>query len=223
MNNTSNSNSKAKLICIIAGLLVVILAIALAFTFISKPQQNKDNKATEITEVDTKQNEQQTVTKDIKTTVKDSTYKEAIHEEADQNNEAEQAGDMNGDTSEGVEITDEMKEYTESPESQIDESDNTAEEPKQEEVYTPAPEVKVDDTPEPAPAPEDSSNSNSGSDDNFWGSDDSFTDSWNNIDSKENGWGDTKGWTWQGDVFSDTPEGQTYGDPGWKANGTWHY
>lgn len=189
MNNTSNSKSKAKLIIIIAGLLLVILAIALAFTFISKPQQNKDNKATEITEVDTKQNEQQTVTKDIKTTVKDSTYKEAIHEEADQNNEAEQAGDMNGDTSEGVEITDEMKEYTESPESQIDESDNTAEwseEPKQEEVYIPAAE------------PADNTPASSGSDDSFWGSEGDFMKSWDDIPEGQTygstGWEPAGGW-----------------------------
>lgn len=130
-------------------------------------------------------------------------YGEAIPEEVDQNSEnIESAGDMNGDTSEGVEITDEMKEYNESPESQIDESDNTAEwsdEPKQEEVYVPSaePEVKVDDTPAPTPepAPTDNTPTSSG-DDSFWGSDDSFTDSWNNIDSKENGWGDTTGWTW---------------------------
>lgn len=74
-------------------------------------------------------------------------YGEAVPEEVDQNNDTEQAGDMNGDTTEGVEITDEMKEYNESPESQVTEEDNTAEEPKQEDVYVP------DNTPAPAPAP----------------------------------------------------------------------
>ena len=175
MNNTSNSDSKAKLIVIIVSLFVVI-----ALTFILKQYQNKV--ITEITESNTKQN----TPKDIKTTVQDSTHEEAIPEEADQSNEnIESAGDMNGDTTDGVEITDEMKEYNESPESQIDETDNTAEEPKQEEVYTPAPEVKVDDTPstpEPAPAPEDSSN-NSGLD---WG--DSSADSNVNWDPTGSGW-----------------------------------
>mgnify|MGYP002769168252 CR=1 FL=1 len=136
-------------------------------------------------------------------------YGEAIPEEVDQNSEnVESAGDMNGDTSEGVEISEELKNYNESPESQVTEEDNIAEwseEPKQEEVYTPAPEVKVDDTPTseptpaPEPAPEDSSNSNSGSDDSFWGSDGGFTDSWNNIDSTEHGstgWDPAGGWNW---------------------------
>lgn len=122
-------------------------------------------------------------------------YGEAIPEEVDQTSEAEQAGDMNGDTTTGVEITDEMKEYNESPESTVTEEDNTAEEPKQEDVYTPAPEVKVDDTPstpEPAPAPEDSSN-NSGLD---WG--DSSTDTNVNWDSTGSGWlpEGTEGYEW---------------------------
>lgn len=202
MNNTSKSNSKAKLICIIAGLLVVILAIALAFTFISKPQQTKD---TEDTEIYTKQNEsyeQQTVTKDIKTNVKDSSYGEAIPEEADQSSKnIEQAGDMNGDTTTGVEISEELREYNES---QVTEEDNTAEwteEPKQEDVYVPVAESEVDNT--PASAPEDNnSNSNSDyssldSDDSFWGSEGDFMKSWDDIpEGPTYGWGDTKGWTW---------------------------
>lgn len=129
-------------------------------------------------------------------------YGEAVPEEVDQNSEnVESAGDMNGDTTEGVEITDEMKSYNESPESAITEEDNIAEEPKQEEVYVPDSTPRVDDTPEPAttpepaPAPED--NSNSGSDDSFWGG--------------------------TGNVFSDTPEGDSYGDDGWKANGNWSW
>ena len=117
-------------------------------------------------------------------------YGENIPEEADQSNEnVEQAGDMNGDTSEGVEISEELKKYNESPESQIDESDNTAEwteEPKQEEVYVPDSTPQVDDTPapapEPAPTPEDSSN-NSGLD---WG--DSSADSNVNWNSTGSGW-----------------------------------
>lgn len=125
-------------------------------------------------------------------------YGEAVPEEADQSSEeVEQAGDMNGDTSEGVEITDEMKEYNESPESQIDESDNTAEEPKQEEVYVPAaePEVEVDNTPAPAPepaitpeAPADNTPASSGSDDSFWGSDGDFNTSGIDIDTGGYGW-----------------------------------
>lgn len=137
-------------------------------------------------------------------------YGENIPEEADQTSEAEQAGDMNGDTSEGVEITDEMKEYNESPESTVTEEDNTAEwveEPKQEEVYVPAaepaPEVKVDDTPTPepapTPAPADNTPASSGSDDSFWGSDGDFNTSGIDVD--------TGG----------------YGDDGWKANGTWNW
>ena len=176
MNNTSNSNSKAKIIGIIAGLLVVILALLLAFTFILKQHQNKV--ITETAEINTKQN----TPKDIKTTIQDSTSKESLPEEADKtSDEAEQAGDMNGDTTTGVEITDEMKEYNESPESAITEEDNIAEEPKQEEVYTPAPEVKVDNTPapEPTPTPEDNSN-NSGLD---WG--DSSSNSNVNWDSSQ--------------------------------------
>lgn len=187
MNNTSKSNSKAKLICIIAGLLVVILAIALAFTFISKPQQTKD---TEDTEIYTKQNEsyeQQTVTKDIKTNVKDSTYGEAIPEEADQSSKnIEQAGDMNGDTSEGVEISEELREYNES---QVTEEDNTAEwteEPKQEDVYVPATEPQVDNTPstpEAAPTPEPAPADNSDLD---WGdSSDGSNVDW---ESPSSGW-----------------------------------
>ena len=183
MNNTSNSNSKAKLIGIIAGLLIVILAIVIAFTFISKPQPNKDTK---VVESNTKQNEhyeQQNVDKDIKTSVKDSTYGEAVPEEADQSNEdVEQAGDMSGDTTTGVEITDEMKEYNESPESQVTEEDNTTEwteEPKQEEVYVPSAEPEVDNTPS---APEDNSN-NSGLD---WG--DSSSNSNIDWDSTGSGW-----------------------------------
>lgn len=228
MNNTSNSNSKAKLIGIIAGLLVVILTVAIALTFILKQHQNKV--ITETAEINTKQN----MTKDIKTTIQDSTSKESIPEEADKtSDEAEQAGDMNGDTTTGVEITDEMKEYNESPESTVTKEDNTAEcteEPKQEEVYVPDSTPRVDDTPQvdntpvPTPTPEapaDNTPASSGSDDSFWGGSDTNQDI--NWDSEEHGWGDTKGWTWQGDVFSDTPEGQTYGDPGWKANGTWHY
>lgn len=130
-------------------------------------------------------------------------YGEAVPEEVDKNSEAEQAGDMNGDTTEGVEIPDEMKEYNEKPESQIDESDNTAEEPKQEDVYVPDNTPQVNDTPEPAttpepaPAPEapaDNTPASSGSDDSFWGGSDTNQDI--NWDSEEHGWGDTKGWTW---------------------------
>lgn len=138
-------------------------------------------------------------------------YGEVVPEEVDQTSEAEQTGDMNGDTSEGVEITDEMKEYNESPESTVTEEDNTAEwteEPKQEDVYVPAaePEVDIDNTPAPAPepaptpeAPSDNPPASSSSDDSFWGSDGDFTDSWNNIDSTE------------------------HGDDGWKANGEWSW
>ena len=193
MNNTSKSNSKAKLIGIIAGLLVVILAIVIAFTFISKPQPNKD---TEAIENNTKQNEhyeQQNVDKDIKTSVKDSTYGEAIPEEADQSNEADSVGDMNGDTTEGVEITDEMKSYNESPESTVTEEDNTTEEPKQEDVYVP------DNTPQVDNTPADNTPTSSGSDDSFWGSDGGFNDNWNNIDSTEHGstgWDPAGGWNW---------------------------
>ena len=130
-------------------------------------------------------------------------YGEAIPEEVDQSSEeVEQAGDMNGDTTEGVEITDEMKSYNESPESQIDESDNTAEwteEPKQEDVYIPAaePEVGVDNTPapapEPAPTPEPVPSDNSGLD---WG--DSSADSNVNWDSTGSGWlpEGTEGYEW---------------------------
>lgn len=125
-------------------------------------------------------------------------YGENIPEEADQQVDEAEAGDMNGDTSEGVEISEELKNYNESPESQIDETDNTAEwseEPKQEEVYTPAPEVKVDDTPSTPEAPVDNTPASSGSDDSFWGgSGDVFSDT---SEGFENGWGDTKGWTWQ--------------------------
>ena len=134
-------------------------------------------------------------------------YGEAVPEEVDQSNEnIESAGDMNGDTSEGVEITDEMKEYNESPESTVTEEDNTAEEPKQEDVYVPSAEPDVDNTPStpeaPATTPEapaDNTPASSGSDDSFWGSDGDFTDSWNNIDSTE------------------------HGDDGWKANGEWSW
>lgn len=206
MNNTSKSNSKAKLICIIAGLLVVILAIALAFTFISKPQQTQD---TEDTEIYTKQNEakdteinQEADTKGINSEIIDSTSQS---KEADKSSEnIEQAGDMNGDTSEGVEISEELREYNES---QVTEEDNTAEwteEPKQEDVYVPAAESEVDNT--PAPAPEDNnSNSNSDyssldSDDSFWGSDGGFMKSWDDI-----------------------PEGPTHGSTGWDPAGGWHY
>lgn len=193
MNNTSNSKSKAKLICIIAGLLVVILAIALAFTFILKPHQTKD---TEITESNTKQSElkdteinQEADTKGINSEIID---KSSLSEEADKTYDVvNEAGDMNDDTSEGVEITDEIKEYNESPESQIDESDNTAEwseEPKQEDVYIPAAE------------PADNTPASSGSDDSFWGSEGDFMKSWDDI-----------------------PEGQTYGSTGWEPAGGWHY
>lgn len=128
-------------------------------------------------------------------------YGEAVPEEVDKSNEnIESAGDMNGDTSEGVEISEELREYNESPESTVTEEDNTAEEPKQEEVYVPSaePEVDVDNTPapEPAPAPEDNSSS-SGSDDSFWGG--------------------------SGDVFSDTPEGEEYGSTGWDPAGGWNW
>lgn len=197
MNNTSNSDSKAKIIVIIASL-IVILAIALALTFILKQHQNKA--ITETTESNTKQHEhyeQQNVDKDIKTSVKDSTYREAITEEADQTSDgADSVGDMNGDTTTGVEITDKMKEYTESQESTVTEEDNTAEwteEPKQEEVYVPAAEPEVDNTTtsEPTPVPED--NNNSGSDDSFWGSDGDFNTS--GIDVDTGGYEDTAGWT----------------------------
>ena len=174
MNNTSNSDSKAKLIVIIVSLFVVI-----ALTFILKQYQNKV--ITEITESNTKQN----TPKDIKATIQDSTSKESLPEEADKSSEnIESAGDMNGDTSEGVEITDKMKSYNESPDSTVTEEDNTVEEPKQEEVYVPDSTPQVDDTPAPAPesAPilEDNSNSNSGLD---WG--DSSNDSNVNWDSSQ--------------------------------------
>lgn len=123
-------------------------------------------------------------------------YGEAVPEEADQSNEdIESAGDMNGDTSEGVEITDEMKEYNESPESQVTEEDNTAEEPKQEEVYVPATEPEVDNTPStpeaPATTPEapaDNTPASSGSDDSFWGSDGDFNTSGIDVDTGGYGW-----------------------------------
>ena len=119
-------------------------------------------------------------------------YGENIPEEAD-TSEVEQAGDMSGDTTTGVEITDEMKSYNESPESQVtneEVQEEWIEEPKQEEVYTPSAEPEVDNT------PADNTPASSGSDDSFWGSDEGFNDNWNNMDSKENGWGDTTGWTW---------------------------
>lgn len=187
MNNTSNSNSKAKLITILASL-VVILALLLAFTFILKQHQNKVIKLNGDMDIDYDEyNTQQNTPKDIKTTVQDSAYKEA-----DQQVDEAEAGDMNEDTSEGADITDKMKEYNESPESTVTEEDNTAEwteEPKQEEVYVPAAEPEVDNTPapEPTPAPEDNSNSNSGSDDNFWGGLDTNQDI--NWDSEKNDFG----------------------------------
>lgn len=186
MNNTSNSDSKAKIIVIIASL-IVILAIALALTFILKSHQN-----TEVSVNDTQQN----TPKDIKTTIQDNTSKESIPEEVGKTSDkAEQAGDMNGDTTTGVEITDEMKEYNESPESAITEEDNTAEEPKQEEVYVPAAEPEVDNTPSTPEASVDNTPASSGSDDSFWsGSGDVFS---NTTEGDENGWGDTTGWTWQ--------------------------
>ena len=223
MNNTSNSDSKAKLIVIIVSLFVVI-----ALTFILKQYQNKV--ITEITESNTKQNElkgteinQEADTKGINSEIIDSTSQS---KEADKSNgDIESAGDMNGDTTEGVEITDEMKEYTESPESQIDETDNTAEEPKQEEDYVPAAEPEVDNTPEPAPTPEDNSNSNSNSGLD-WGSDGGFSTSGIDVDTGGYGWGDTKGWTWQGADTNqdiDWDSGGYEDTAGWKANGTWHY
>lgn len=119
-------------------------------------------------------------------------YGEAVPEEVDQSSEnVEQTGDMNGDTSEGVEISEELREYNEKPESQIDESDNTAEEPKQEEVYVPAaePEVDIDNTPAPAPeAPSDNTPASSGSDDSFWGSDGDFNTSGIDVDTGGYGW-----------------------------------
>lgn len=118
-------------------------------------------------------------------------YGEAVPEEVDQNNDTEQAGDMNGDTSEGVEISEELREYNESPESQIDESANTAEEPKQEDVYVPAAEPEVDNTPSTpeAPAttteaPADNTPASSGSDDSFWNGSDTNQDI--NWDSEKN-------------------------------------
>lgn len=127
-------------------------------------------------------------------------YGEAVPEEVDQSNEnVEQAGDMNGDTTEGVEITDEMKEYNESPESQIDKSDNTAEwseEPKQEEVYVPDNTPQVDNTPTPAPTPEDNSSNNSGSGLD-WGSDGGFSTSGIDVDTGgygSTGWDPAGGW-----------------------------
>ena len=122
-------------------------------------------------------------------------YGEAIPEEVDQNSEnVESAGDMNGDTTDGVEITDEMKEYNEKPESAVTEEDNTAEwteEPKQEKVYVPDNTPQVDNTPaptpEPAPVPEDKSNINSGSDDSFWSELDTNQDI--NWDSEKNDFG----------------------------------
>ena len=106
---------------------------------------------------------------------------------------------MNGDTTTGVKISEELREYNESPESTVTEEDNTAEwteEPKQEEVYTPSaePEVKVDDTPStPEPAPADNTPDSSGSDDSFWGSDGDFNTS--GIDVDTGGYEDTAGWT----------------------------
>ena len=121
-------------------------------------------------------------------------YGEAIPEEADKQAEADSAGDMNGDTTTGVEITDEMKSYNESPESTVTEEDNTAEwseEPKQEEVYVPAaePEVEVDNAPAPTPepAPSDNTPASSGSDDSFWGGSDTSHDI--NWDSEKNDFG----------------------------------
>ena len=130
-------------------------------------------------------------------------YGENIPEEVDQSSEnVESAGDMNGDTSEGVEITDEMKEYNEKPESHIDESEQQqewTEEPKQEEVYVPDNTPQVDNTPstpeapEPAPTPEPAPADNSGLD---WG--DSSNDSNVNWDSTGSGWlpEGTEGYEW---------------------------
>lgn len=120
-------------------------------------------------------------------------YGENIPEEVDQSNEDEQAGDMNGDTSEGVEITDEMREYNESPESAVTEEDKTAEwseEPKQEEVYVPDNTPQVDNTPDNSNSSWEDNSNNSSVD---WGSDGGFNDNWNNIDSTEHE--DTAGWT----------------------------
>lgn len=115
-------------------------------------------------------------------------YGEAIPEEVDQQVDEAEAGDMNGDTSEGVEITDEMKEYNESPESTVTEEDNTAEEPKQEDVYVPAAEPEVNNTPStPEPAPSDNTPASSGSDDSFWGGSDTSQDI--NWDSEKNDFG----------------------------------
>lgn len=122
-------------------------------------------------------------------------YGEAVPEEVDQTSEAEQAGDMNGDTTEGVEISEELREYNESPESQVTEEDNTAEEPKQEDVYVPAAEPEVDNTPStpeaPATTPEapaDNTPASSGSDDSFWGSDGDFNTSGIDVDTGGYGW-----------------------------------
>lgn len=183
MNNTSNSDSKAKLIVILASL-VVILTVAIALTFILKQHQNKIIKLNDDMDIDYDEyNTQQNTPKDIKTTVQDSAYKEA-----DQQVDEAEAGDMNGDTSEGVEISEELKNYNESPESTVTEEDNTAEEPKQE-VYVPAaePEVKVDDTPSTSEAPVDNTPVSLGSDDSFWSGSDTNQDI--NWDSEKNDFG----------------------------------
>lgn len=115
-------------------------------------------------------------------------YGENIPEEVDQQVDEAKAGDMNGDTSEGVEISEELREYNESPESAVTEEDNTAEwteEPKQEEVYVPDNTPQVNDTPEPAttPEPAPAPADNSGLD---WG--DSSNDSNVNWDSPSSDW-----------------------------------
>ena len=127
-------------------------------------------------------------------------YGEVVPEEVDQQVDEAEAGDMNGNTSEGVEISEELKNYNESPESTVNEEDNTAEwteEPKQEEIYVPDNTPQVDNTPSTPEAPVDNTPASSGSDDSFWGG--------------------------SGDVFSDTPEGEEYGSTGWDPAGGWNW
>lgn len=196
MNNTSNSDSKAKLIVIIADLFI---AIVIAFIFILR-HQNKPIELEGTMDIDysdyyDEDTTQQNIPNNFKTTVQDST-----HEEADKTSDkVTEADNMNRNTTEGIEITDEIKNYTEST---VTEEDNTAEwteEPKQEEIYVPDNTPQVDNTPSTPEAPVDNTPASSGSDDSFWGSDGGFTDSWNNIDSTE------------------------HGSTGWDPAGGWHY
>ena len=121
-------------------------------------------------------------------------YGEAIPEEADQQAEVEQAGDMNGDTTTGVEITDEMKSYNESPESTVTNEEvqqEWVEEPKQEEVYVP------DNTPQVDNTPADNTPTSSGSDDSFWGGSDTSQDiNWDSDSYGDDGWTAGGNWSW---------------------------